>query len=374
MYATPTSEQERTMMRSLALVPVLLIACGQDPADAKPRKDKAPAAAPASSSAAAGALASDTQVATWAGGSLKWSDVEGDVGSELTAMHAEYLLKSYERSTQAVERVLIQKLLDEAVAKAGVADIDTLLKAEVEAKTPAPTDAEIIEFYPTVARQLGGATLEEAKPMLAAELLRRKQGDTYRAYIDQLRADAGAKVLIPYPELPRIQVEIASHDPTIGPDDAPITIVQFAEYQCYFCNKVTPTIDQVLKEYDGKVRMVFKDYPLPMHDRANAAAQAAHCAGEQGKYWELNRVLMANQQALQDSDFQRYVADAGGDVAAWQACYDSGKYKADIAADMEAAQKVGVSATPSFFVNGLQVSGAQPFERFQAIIERELNN
>ena len=359
------------MLRSLVLVPVLLIACGQDPADAKPRKDKAPAAA---TDAAPGSLPSSTEVATWKGGSLTWADVEGDVGGELTAMHAEYLLKSYERKSQAVEGVLIKKLLDEAVVAAGVPDIDTLLKAEVEAKTLPPTDAELIEFYPTVARQLGGATLEEAKPMLAAELLRRKQGDTYRAYVDKLRADSGAKVLIPYPDLPRINVAIESHDPTIGPADAPITIVQFAEYQCYFCNKVVPTIDQVLKEYDGKVRVVFKDYPLPMHDRASAAAEAAHCAGEQGKYWELNRVLMANQQALQDADFQRYVADAGADVAAWQVCYDSGKHKADIAADMEAAQKVGVSATPSFFVNGLQVSGAQPFERFQAIIDRELNN
>jgi protein-disulfide isomerase len=264
------------------------------------------------------------------------------------------------------------QLLQDEAKKQGKADVDALLKTMIEDKTVAPTDQEITDFYPVVQRQLGGATLEEARPLLAQELTRRKQQDAFAAYIEQLQTTAGLSTNLPYPDLPRVDVTVTPDDPIRGNPNAPITIVQFADYQCYYCNKVQPTIDRVLTEYDGKVRLVYKDFPLPAHSRAQAGALAAHCAGEQGKYWEMNASLMANQSALGDGDLQGYAQAAGVDMPKYNACLASGKWEPIIAASAAEGQRAGVSATPTFFVDGTLISGAQGYERFKSVIERQL--
>jgi protein-disulfide isomerase len=180
------------------------------------------------------------------------------------------------------------------------------------------------------------------------------------------------KADLPYPNLPRVQVPVAADDPVKGKDDARVTIVQFAEYQCYYCNRVNPTLQQLVSDYPNDVRIVFKDFPLGGHSRAMPAAIAAHCAGEQGKYWEMNQVLLENQDALGDDDFVRHAKSVGVDAEPFKKCLGAGAYDAGIQADLEAGQAAGVSATPSFFVNGVFLSGAQPIEKFRAVIDREL--
>lgn len=358
------------MLRHLFVLPFVLVACGDPaPADAKaPKKDKAAAA-----QAAPGSGPVDEAIAVeWEGGKLSWGELRGEISGEMSALHAKYLMDTYEKQVQAAEGMAMEKVLLAEAQKAGFQTIDDLLKAEIEGKTPAPTEEEIVAFYEQVKRQLGDATLDDARPLLIPELTRRKQGEAYQAYINGVRERAKLKVNVPYPDLPRVEVAVGANDPVLGKPDAKVTIVQFAEYQCYFCNKVAPTLDQIMSTYGDDVRIVFKDYPLQNHGRAVPAAMAAHCADEQGKYWEMNKQLLANQQALEDTDFVRYAEAIGLAMEPWKACYDSGKYRNIVMADMDEGARVGVNATPSFFVNGLSVSGAQPFERFAAVIDREL--
>jgi len=119
---------------------------------------------------------------------------------------------------------------------------------------------------------------------------------------------------------------------------------------------------------------VFRDYPLPMHNRAQAAAEAAQCANAQNKFWEYHDKLFANQRALTDEDLKRYATEVGLDTAAFNACYGEGQFRADVASDYQEGQRIGVTGTPAFFINGRFLSGAQPYEAFASIIDEELAN
>ena len=160
--------------------------------------------------------------------------------------------------------------------------------------------------------------------------------------------------------------------PVKGVRDALVTIVQWSDFQCPFCSRVEPTIDQVMKEYAGKVRVVWKDLPLPFHQNAMPAAIAARAAGEQGKFWPMHDKLFANQQALDRPSLEKYAEELGLNMARFKAALDTKKHEADIQADAAAGNKIGANGTPAFFINGVSLSGAQPFESFKARIDEEL--
>ena len=176
---------------------------------------------------------------------------------------------------------------------------------------------------------------------------------------------------LPFPDLPRIAVSV-DDDPMMGVKDAPITIVQFAEYQCPYCGKAGESIDRVMEEYAGKVQMVYRDFPLSFHPRAVPAAVAANCAGEQDKYWEMHKLLMSNQRALEEGDLVAHAQTLELDMAKWNTCREDPAQAAEVQADMEAGAEAGVSGTPAFFINGIMLSGALPFEQFKEVIDREL--
>jgi protein-disulfide isomerase len=162
------------------------------------------------------------------------------------------------------------------------------------------------------------------------------------------------------------------NSPSKGPKDALVTIVQWSDYQCPFCSRVEPTIDQVMKEYAGKVRVVWKDLPLPFHNNAVPAAIAARAAGEQGKFWPMHAKLFANQQALDRPNLEKYAQELGLNMARFKAALDAKKWESDIQAEVAAGNKIGASGTPAFFINGVSLSGAQPFDAFKAKIDQEL--
>ncbi len=124
--------------------------------------------------------------------------------------------------------------------------------------------------------------------------------------------------------------------------------------------------------YGDKVRLVFRDYPLPFHNNAHTASQAAQCAHEQGKFWPYHDKLFENQQALEVDKLKQYATQIGLDGPAFNECLDTGRYRSQVDQDYQAGQAAGVTGTPSFFVNGRFLSGAQPFEAFRAIIDEEL--
>jgi protein-disulfide isomerase len=163
-------------------------------------------------------------------------------------------------------------------------------------------------------------------------------------------------------------------DPVWGADDAPITIVEFSDYECPYCRRwhleVWPLIQAT---YGDQVRLVYRDFPLTsIHANATPAAAAANCAGEQALYWEFNELLFSMELGLSESAYIQYATDLGLDMTAFSECIGSGRQNPEVQADYEYAANLGVRSTPTFFVNGIPLVGAQPFEVFQDLIDREL--
>ncbi len=165
--------------------------------------------------------------------------------------------------------------------------------------------------------------------------------------------------------------------PAKGAKDAKVTIVEFSDFQCPFCSRVEPTVDKIIEEYGKDVKVVFKQLPLPFHDKAHLAAEATLAAKAQGgdkKFWEMHKKLFANQQALDRANLEKYAGELGLDLGKFKADLDSGKFKAKVDQELADGNKLGARGTPSFFVNGKPLVGAQPFEAFKTKIEEEIKN
>ncbi len=174
-------------------------------------------------------------------------------------------------------------------------------------------------------------------------------------------------------EIPRYDVPV-DDDPSLGPADAPITIIEFSDYQCPFCEKFhNETFQRLLDAYPDQIRFVYRDFPLTsIHPNAVSAAEAANCAFEQGVFWEYHDLLFSMRRGLSQQAYSGYAEELGLDAADFQACLESGRFREEVQSDFEFAARLGVRSTPTFFVNGLAVVGAQPFEVFQQVIDQEL--
>lgn len=171
--------------------------------------------------------------------------------------------------------------------------------------------------------------------------------------------------------IPRIRIDTAGA-PGVGPASASVTIVEFIDYQCPFCGRARPTVEQVLQRYGDKARVVYMQYPLDFHPDAPLAAQAALAAHAQGKFAAMHELLLANQKALKRPQLEEYASRIGLDLATFRTALDQGTYSARVEADVRLASEIGATATPYFFVNGRALRGAQPLERFTALIDEEL--
>jgi protein-disulfide isomerase len=179
-------------------------------------------------------------------------------------------------------------------------------------------------------------------------------------------------------EAGRVEVSV-DDDPSKGLDNAPVTIVEFSDFQCSFCGRFFhQVLPQIEEEYikTGKVKFVYRDFPLSFHQYAQKAAEAAECADEQGKFWEYHNILFQKQTEWSSggiSKLKEYAQNLGLDTGKFNECLDSGKYKSEVQKDFMDGSSYGVSGTPAFFINGIKVVGAQPFSAFQQIIEEELS-
>jgi protein-disulfide isomerase len=160
--------------------------------------------------------------------------------------------------------------------------------------------------------------------------------------------------------------------PVKGPRNAPVQIVAFSDFQCPFCSRVNPTMEQIEKAYENKVAIYFKQYPLPFHDKAPLAAEAALAAHEQGKFWQMHDKLFGNQQALDRASLENYAQELGLDMAKFKSALDTGKFKDQVQKDLAQGSSAGVNGTPSFVINGKLLVGAQPFDEFKKMIDAEL--
>ncbi len=297
-------------------------------------------------------------------------EVEAQWQADEPAERARVTQLLYQHRRQSLDQLIGGYLIDEAAKKAGLSK-DKYLEAEMTKRRGAVTDAEIQRVYDENKDRVGAQTVEQLRGSITQFIQGNRDAQNMAMLIDELRK-AGPAVTVAL-DPPRYAVALAPHDPSRGPADAPITIVEFSEYQCPFCARVTPTLKALEQKYAGKVRIVFKDFPLPNHAQAPKAAEAAHCAGDQGKYWQLHDQLFANQQQLQIADLKRHAAAVGLDQAKFDQCLDAGTHAANVQADADFGTELGVQSTPTLYINGRIVTGAQPAGVFESIIDDELS-
>ena len=302
------------------------------------------------------------------GGEVSSTDLDESISTELTKLKAEYDL--HHEARRGLDALIGEKVLEAEAKKRGLDGVEALLKVEINDKVKPPSDEEVETFYKVMARRMGGRSLEEVRPAIVSEIQRHAFAERFEPLWGRCTAYA-VKISLPQPEMPRIPISV-DDDPSIGPEDAPITIVQFAEFQCPYCGRAKEVIDQVMEKYEGKVRMVYRDFPLSFHDRAIPAAIAANCAGEQGQYWPMYDALMSNQRALAESDLTKHATTLGLDLDKWNTCRKDPAQEAEVQKDFEDGTKAGVQGTPAFFINGIFLNGAVPLEQFTAIIDAEL--
>ncbi|HYS08669.1 MAG TPA: thioredoxin domain-containing protein [Myxococcales bacterium] len=215
----------------------------------------------------------------------------------------------------------------------------------------------------------------------ADELLKKgvKQEKLYQALVDENVKAAGGSGAQAQAQPgaagadPRFDIQVGSA-PAKGPKAAPVTIVEWSDFQCPFCSRAQPTLAQIMKEYAGKVRLVWKNQPLSFHPNAMPAAEAAMAAYEQGndKFWAMHDKLFEKQNELSPAYYERVAGEIGLDVSKWKAAVESRRSQAEIQADIVAGNAVGANGTPTFFINGRKIVGAMPFESFKAVIDAEL--
>jgi protein-disulfide isomerase len=343
----------RSMRTTLLLTPVaLLLACSSTPAQ------QATGQGPGDVAARVGTR------------SITVRELDDKWKAEDPAQHAEATQMIYDGRRAALDSIVAEMLLTEA-GKAKNMSADAYLEAEIARRTKPVTDAEVTTFYQANISQMQGRSLEVMAPAINRYLTDQQRATARDAVLAELRK-AGPAVRMSL-DAPRSTVEIEPTDPALGSASAPVTIVEFSDFQCPFCQRVAPTLKQLKTSYGDKIRIVWKDFPLTqIHPQAFKAGEAGHCAADQGKFWEYHDALFANQQALQPADLKKHAATVGLDADKFAACLDSSKYGERVRDGVSQGGRLGVNSTPTVYVNGRRLSGAQPYEVFAAVIDEEL--
>jgi protein-disulfide isomerase len=274
----------------------------------------------------------------------------------------------YEVRRNGVDELISEYLLEQAAKARGLTG-DELLQQEVDSKVGEVTAKEVEDFYAANQARIR-KPLHDVRPQLLNYLRQNKLTEARRTYLKGLRDTAQVKMYLTPP-----MVEVSAEGaPFKGPQSAPITIVEFSDFQCSYCKRVLNVLNQVLERYPDQVKLAFRDFPiLNIHPHAQKAAEAAHCAAEQGKFWEYHDLLFEKQDEIPTIDFAEPAKALGLELVSFQACLDSQKYKEKVERNYADGVKAGVSGTPAFFINGRLVSGAQPFEAFKAVVDEELD-
>ena len=286
------------------------------------------------------------------------------------AQSAEVTQSIYDGRRAALEAIIAESLLTEAAKRSGMS-VDGYLEAEITKRVKPVSDVEVSTFFTSNASQMQGRSLEVMAPAINRFLTDQRRAQARDAILSELRGKGPAiRVAL---EAPRLSVALAPSNPSLGSASAPVTLVEFSDYQCPYCQRVEPTLKRLRAAYGDKLRIVWKDFPLTqIHPQAFKAGEAAHCAGDQGKYWELHDVLFNKQQELQPDDLKRHAIELGLDVTAFNQCLDTSKHAERVRDGVSEGGALGVNSTPTIFINGRRLSGAQPYEVFAAVIDEEL--
>ncbi len=288
-------------------------------------------------------------------------EVEGNLASELMEVNRQ----RHEIIEQGLEDVIKETLLEIESQAQGMPKAELL--EQVYADVSQPSEADIDAFYKSRKGRIDKPK-EEVAGQIRNYLLTQSRQNSYDSYLEGLRERYEVESFM---EPIRSQIA-AGTGPSVGPMDAPVTIIEFSDFQCPYCQRLAPTIDQVKTAYADRVRVVFRQFPLPMHKDAQKAAEASLCAAEAGRFWEMHDAMFANIRALGVAELKKTAGGLELDQETFDQCLDSGRYATQVAEDIREGRAAGVSGTPAIFINGRFLSGAASFDTLAKVIDDEL--
>lgn len=313
-------------------------------------------------------------VAEVQGVAITQEDLEKGAAEELEKWEMESL--QFEAKQQRARHEILQKQLDALVAEhlvaleaaeQGLTDKE-LLEKEVLSKKEEPTEEDVNAFYESNQQRLQGPRTQ-LLPLIRQYLADQNSEQVYQGFVDQLKAKYG--VITHFQPL-RMQVVTEGH-PSHGPADAPVTIVEFSDFECPYCRAMLGTIKNVQENYGEQVRLVYRQFPLnSIHPNAQRAAEASLCANEQGKFWEMHDLMFGDQSGLSVEALTQKAASLALDGTTFETCLSSNKYAEHVKQDVMDGTVVGVTGTPAVFINGRPLVGNVPYDDVAQIIDDEL--
>ncbi len=290
---------------------------------------------------------------------LTVADLEQKEGGKLLQAQYQY----YVNQRKALEDLIDSQLIAAAASKKGLS-ADDLLQQEVYKEIKDPTEDQLQVYYEGLETQQSYA---EVRPQMLEHIRKLRRSRARAAYVDELRKAADITVLL----MPPVAELDLANTYVDGSRDAEIILVEFADYECPYCEKVHDHILKLKQDYGGRVAIAYKDFPLPMHSRAEKAAEAARCAGDQGKFWAYHNILYTSR-ALNIEQLKAQARVLGMDGQKFDQCLDSGSMAAAVKKDFDEGVALGLTGTPSFFVNGHFFSGAVDYAGLKQMVDQQL--
>lgn len=281
------------------------------------------------------------------------------------------LRKIYELRVERVGRLLLEREYGAKAKEAGQS-LDEYVETKVLKGEANISDKDYNKFV-----QEKKIPKEQLNPQLKERILAymkaQKRQEQMQAQVVKLSKSHKVELYFGKPNV-KMNVEIGS-SPAFGDPAAKVKIVEFSDFQCPFCSRAANTVNEIKKMYGKKVQLAFKQYPLPMHQQAKPASEASLCINEQGndKFWKYHDKLFANADKLDNESLKKFAKEIGANVDEFSKCFDAKKYAKQVQDEIDYGNRLGVRSTPTFFINGRLVSGAQPIESFKEIIEEELS-
>src|SRR5262245_57746295 len=290
------------------------------------------------------------------------SELDARIKEELFRSRTGSPAKLYELRSDMLDEMIRERLLESEGKRRGV-PAEAVVELELKDMGPI-SEEDIVAFYKQNFEAKGEVKLEDIHAQIEKYLQSRRAAEVPK----RLRERAKVAVHLVPPHF-----DVAADGPSKGPADAKVTIIEFSDFQCPYCQRSVATIEKILAKYPSDVRIVYRHLPLEaIHPFARGAAEAAVCADEQGLFWAYHDKLFQNNRALAKEDLLRYAGEAGLDAAKFQACVDERRSKDKVETDLQAARAGGISGTPAFVVNGVLLTGAQPPEEFYPVIDAAL--
>ena len=296
-------------------------------------------------------------------------DVSSRAGDRLAMLETQYQVAKNRMIGAALDSLIRDRTVVAEAKKRGKS-VDELVAAEAGPSGFDPSEAEIAAWYKENPTRVGNRPIEQVRPQISRLLRTEKQRAAERKLEERIKAEHDVTVSYqPY----RLQFDNAKA-PTLGKADAPITLVEFSDFQCPFCKGMAPTLKEVAEKLGDKVKIVYRQYPIAsIHPFAVKAAEASLCANEQGKFWELHDAMFEDQKKLAVTDLKATAVRLGMDGKKFDTCLDSGRYVEQVQNDLREGQRAGVTGTPAVFINGIEVPGGNvPYSTLEAAIQREL--